>query len=244
MNIEDIKCYFYIRVSGMGQVEKGGPERQLRACVDFCRAQGILYQPLPFSEEGVSGTVDCMDRPAFARMMEVIEYDPSPLKTRAIVVERMDRLARDLMVQEFLLRECRERGILVFAADQGALVDMAADGGDPTRKLIRQVLGALSEWEKSAIVLKLRKARERKRELTGRCEGPKPFGEGSDAERATLRSMLELAGICNSYQEIADRLNMAGLKTRRGNDWRKDTVFRTLYKTKKMAEWKQARLKK
>jgi len=36
----------------------------------------------------------------------------------------MDRLARCLMTQEFLLAECRKRGLKVYSADQGQLIDM------------------------------------------------------------------------------------------------------------------------
>jgi hypothetical protein len=39
------------------------------------------------------------------------------------------------------------------------------------------VLGAVSQFEKSVIVAKLRAARTRQRRVTGRCEGRKPFGE-------------------------------------------------------------------
>jgi len=41
---------------------------------------------------------------------------------------------------------------------------------DPTRTLIRQVLGAVAQFEKSVIVPKLRTARVRTRRETGRCE--------------------------------------------------------------------------
>jgi DNA invertase Pin-like site-specific DNA recombinase len=216
-------CY-YIRVSGAGQIDKDGPERQLDAIRAFSAQHNLATTDNPFFEKGVSGTVEGMDRPEFSRMLE---SNPS-----AIVVERMDRLARDLMVQEFLLKECRERGVQVYAADQGVLVDMASDGGDPTRKLIRQVLGALAEWEKSALVLKLKKARDRKREATGRCEGPIPYGT-KDSEKAVIRTMLELSKVCDTYQEIADRLNAAGFRTMFGNEWRRSSVFQILAKQAK-----------
>ena len=38
--------------------------------------------------------------------------------------------------------------------------DLTSADGDPTRTLIRQVLGAVAQFEKSVIVLKLRAARE------------------------------------------------------------------------------------
>ena len=47
---------------------------------------------------------------------------------------------------------------------------------DPTRILMRQLMGAVAQYDKSQIVLKLRGARMRKRVAEGRYEGRKPFG--------------------------------------------------------------------
>jgi DNA invertase Pin-like site-specific DNA recombinase len=41
----------------------------------------------------------------------------------------------------------------------------------PTAVLIRQVLGAVSQFEKAALVAKLKAARERKKAATGKCGG-------------------------------------------------------------------------
>jgi DNA invertase Pin-like site-specific DNA recombinase len=45
----------------------------------------------------------------------------------------------------------------------------------PTAVLVRQVLGAISQFEKASAVAKL--AAARKREQEGRCEGRKPLSE-------------------------------------------------------------------
>ena len=42
---------------------------------------------------------------------------------------------------------------------------------DPTRKLVRQGLGAIAEYDKEMTVQKLRAARNRKKILSGKCEG-------------------------------------------------------------------------
>jgi DNA invertase Pin-like site-specific DNA recombinase len=47
----------------------------------------------------------------------------------------------------------------------------------PTAKLVRQVLGAISEFDKAMTVAKLRGARERKRREAGKCEGRKSHTE-------------------------------------------------------------------
>src|SRR5262245_63795435 len=45
----------------------------------------------------------------------------------------------------------------------------------PTATLVRQVPGAIAQFEKASAVAKLAAARKRKREREGRCEGRKPL---------------------------------------------------------------------
>lgn len=195
----------------------------------FCEAHCLTFVG-EFFEQGVSGTVEGMDRPQFSEMLEYIEHrnlpqglgdNPEPVS--AILVERMDRLARDLMVQEFLLAECRKRGIKVFSADQGALIDMASDGGDPTRKLIRQILGALAEWEKSQLVMKLRVARQRKKAQTGRCEGGLPYGTIA-TEARILRFAIDTFDTIKNYGTVAGMLNDGGFTTKQGKAWTRQNL--------------------
>ena len=71
----------------------------------------------------------------------------------ALLMNRTDRLARDLMVQETIIADLRKNGFeLVSAAEP----DLMAN--DPTRILVRQMMGAVAQYEKSQIVLKLRGA--------------------------------------------------------------------------------------
>lgn len=241
----------YTRVSGKGQVEGDGEHRQRQAVITFCSANNLALHSCTF-EAGVSGTIEAMDRPAFAQLIEYIEGVRQNWKddrqtrlnalpdnagraahnidwdgkecaeaTPVIVVERMDRLARDLMVQELLLAECRKRRIKVYAADQG-LIDLAAEDSDPTRKLIRQVLGALAEWEKSALVKKLSAARTRKKQSTGRCEGAKPFGYYAN-ERGTYERLIDLIKF-NKASVVAQVLNAEGRKPRHAAEWNRQLV--------------------
>ena len=223
-----MKTYGYSRVSGRGQVSGDGPERQEESIRAFCTATGLAAPSEIFFEPAVSGTVECMDRPAFSRLIDTIEHEP---EGGAIVVERMDRLARDLRISEFLLMECRNRKIPVYAADQGTLVDLASSDIDPTRTLLRQILGALAEWEKSALVLKLRKARDRKRAETGHCEGPKPYG-ATEHEQKVTAFMREVQGRGYSFAEIAGVVNYAGHRRRDGSPWNKASVYQVLARGK------------
>lgn len=144
-----------------------------------------------------------------------------------MLVERADRLARDLMVSEVILGQFRELGVAVVAADSGT--DLTAGDDDPTRVLIRQVLGAVAQFEKSVIVAKLRAARLRKRRATGRCEGRKPFGArpGEPETLALIRRLRRKprGGERLSYDAIAARLNADGVATRTGRPWAGATVY-------------------
>jgi len=219
----------YLRVSGLGQVDKDGEQRQSEAIHAFCNQHGLHYSEQRF-EKGVSGTVEALDRPAFREVLELIETCRAAGESACIVVERMDRLARDLMVQELLLRECRERGIEVYAADQPFL-DQASNDGDPTRKLFRQIMGALAEWEKSALVLKLRKARDRKRIETGRCEGQLPF-HMTPPGQIVLEHIEYFRTQSFNLPQIVERLNGDGLTTCNGKPWTKRAVCHIVQKSK------------
>jgi DNA invertase Pin-like site-specific DNA recombinase len=76
-----------------------------------------------------------------------------------VVVARLDRLARDLLTQEFLLREIRQRGADLVSCSDTEADYLQDDPHDPTRKLVRQVLGAISEFERALIKLRLQRGR-------------------------------------------------------------------------------------
>lgn len=214
-------------MSGKGQIDGDGPERQRDYIEKFCKTN-LLPSPVFFQENAVSGTVDGLDRPAFLQMLQSVEASGKPA---CIVVERMDRLARDLIVSELVLKECASRKIPVYAADQGTLVDQASMDGDPTRKLIRQILGALAEWEKTALVMKLRAARDRKRRETGRCEGVKPYG-ATCAEQEIKDKFFEWRSLGASYSTVAENANNAGFCTRQGQPWKKASVYQVINRGK------------
>ena len=227
-----MNVFFYIRVSGRGQVGGEGPDRQRETCDQFSRPYKLNCIGEYF-EKGVSGTVEGMERPTFAAMIDgILCRRINGIEVDGIVVERMDRLARDLMVQEVLLKQCRENNIKVFAADRGELVDLASDDGDPTRTLIRQVMGALAQWEKSQTVLKLRKAREAVKRKTGRCEGAKPFY----TENSVVVKLVELfIRPEHTLKEAAAVLNEQGCTTKSGRPWSEQSVFKLL---KALGKWK------
>jgi DNA invertase Pin-like site-specific DNA recombinase len=90
----------------------------------------------------------------------------------------------------------------------------------PTSKLIRQVLGAVAEFDKAMTVAKLRGARERKRRETGeKVEGRKSHAElGPEVvmEAKRLRRASPLNGKRRSFRKISKALAAMGHVTSRG----------------------------
>ncbi len=98
---------------------------------------------------------------------------------------------------------------------------------EPTRVLLRQMMGAFSQYEKSMIVRKLRGARQRAKAKQGRCEGEKPYGTLSgESETVARMQTLRVGGL--SYQKVAAALDDAGVKPRYGERWNAIVINRVL----------------
>jgi DNA invertase Pin-like site-specific DNA recombinase len=204
-------------VSGKGQVDGDGFPRQLAAVTGYAKEHDIRIVQV-FREKGVTGTKESMDRPAWSEMMMALHSNG----VRTIIIEKLDRLARDLMVQEATIADLQKHGFTLVSVAEPDL--MATDA---TRVLMRQLMGAVAQYDKSQIVLKLRGARMRQRAATGHCEGRKPFGQ-HESEKAAIERMKALESTGISIRAIAAMLNTEGVPTRTGKPWRDAVVGRIL----------------
>ena len=117
------RAHAYLRVSGKGQIEGDGFTRQLKAIRDYAAAHDLKVVNV-YREEGVSGTEESADRPAWSELMTALHSNG----VRTVVIERLDRLARDLMVQETIIADLRKHGFeLVSVAEP----DLMANGSHP-----------------------------------------------------------------------------------------------------------------
>src|SRR5260221_11702670 len=172
-----IKAVGYIRTSSAtnGGPDKDSDKRQRVAVERYAKRAGLEIVDW-FYDPAVSGADPIETRPGFSALLARIANNG----VRTIIVETASRFARDLMVQEVGFAKLQGLGVKLVAADspQSFLDDT------PTSKLIRQILGAVSEFDKAMVVAKLKGARERKRALTGK----KVEGRKSHAELRALSS--------------------------------------------------------
>ena len=218
-----MKAFSYLRVSGKSQVDGDGFDRQREAIKKRAKADGFEIVR-EFIDAGISGTKDMDNRPALSELFAAIVGNG----VKAVIIERADRLARDVMVGEILLSQFREEGAKVIEAESG--IDLTADDPDnATATLVRQILAVVAQFEKTSIVAKLRKARARKRAETGRCEGVKPFGtfpgeqEAIDRMRQLRRKPIGKTKRM-SFAKIAATLQAEGVPTRTGKPWAASSV--------------------
>jgi DNA invertase Pin-like site-specific DNA recombinase len=220
-------AYGYLRVSGLGQVEGHGLGRQLEAIEAYAKRYGYKIVQV-FKEEGISGTTDESNRPAFQTMMT--EILRNGIKT--VIIESLDRIAREYRVQESLLIYMAAKGVDLISARTEENVTQAIQA-DPMKRALIQIQGVFSELEKNLLVRKLRNGREKVRREKGKCEGAKAYGE-TEEERAIIRSIKLMrrrrrGGFRGmTLLEIANKLNEEGVPTKRGKTWTPTQVRRCL----------------
>ncbi len=222
------KAFAYLRVSGKSQIDGDGFRRQLETIRAYAKEHGIKIIRV-FEERGVSGTKDMEDRPAFIEMMSALLSNG----VRTVLIEKLDRLARDLMIQETIISDMRKRGLELISVHEPDLLQ-----DDPTRTLLRQMMGAVAQYEKTMLVLKLRGARNRIKAAGGHGEGNLPFGSYA-GEWETLERLLALRTEHPewSFNKLAKQLDVEGKKPRSGGEWHPHAVKRIV--TKHMDEGKE-----
>ena len=208
---KSIKAFAYLRTSSASNVgeDKDSGRRQLQAVETYAKRAGIELAGT-YHDEAVKGSDPIDTRPGFAAMLEALEANG----TKTIIVETANRFARDLMVQEVVFAMLKARGIDVVAADSPtAFLD-----DTPTARLIRQLLGAVSEFEKAMLVAKLKGARDRKRRTGVKVEGRKSIAEKrpDTIELARQLARARPKGGKRSLREISAALLAAGHTTKAG----------------------------
>lgn len=197
----------YYRTSSATNVgpEKDSLARQKQAVASCALAKGVEIVA-QYYDAAVSGADPVDSRAGFAAMLERVLSNGC----RMIIVENASRFARDLIVQETGYAMLTARGITLIAADSPD--SFVSD--TPTAVMVRQILGAVSQFEKSMLVNKLRAARDRKSALLGRrCEGNPHWGvvpaEHVRAAQAARARGLSLRSVAKELEVMAGKLYSA-----------------------------------
>ena len=159
-------------------------------------------------DDGVSGGEYIESRKGLTRLIETCQERG----VSKILCEDVSRFSRDMMVQESGYKSLMERGIQIVPVKTPDLFDQTED---PSRTLIRQVLGAFVQFEKSSLVNKLKVARDRIRGDQGKCEGRRSMAEKWGPELIKRAKTLRKRGL--SFRGISKQLFKEGYDTEYGN---------------------------
>jgi DNA invertase Pin-like site-specific DNA recombinase len=216
----------YVRVSTAEQVEGFGLEVQERAIRDHAKAQRLRLVAL-HRDEGQSGSNGLDTRTGLSEALVALEGGTASV----LLVYRLDRLARDLLLQETLIARLRLAGAEVVSVTEP---DVDGGGEEPTRDLVRQVLGAIAQYERAVIRGRLMAGKAAKIAKGGYGGGRPGYGKraaggelvDNDAEAPVLALVARKRRKGESYRQIASALTEAGLTPRAGTVWHANTVRR------------------
>ena len=224
-----IKAAAYLRVSTEGQVgeDKFGLADQRSTIEAYACSQDFEIVAW-YSDEGISGAT--LEREGLQALLRGAAAD----EFNAVLVAKMDRIARDLMAQLWIEKELMRCNVELISAAE------PFRGQDPANVLFRQIIGAFAQFEKARIAERLRGGRKQKAKTGGYSGGAAAIGykneKGSkfldlDNEKAeTVKRVFEIKEQYPNWslQTIADQLNAEGHTTAKGTNFKKMQVKRTL----------------
>lgn len=236
-----LRLVMYLRVSTAGQLDGYGLEAQEKDCRKWAKKHGHRIVKV-CTDGAVSGKTTDEERPGLTEALGILAAGDAD----GILAPTLDRLARELTVQEAALSVIWAYGRRAFTVDHGEHVP--DDDDDPMRKFVRQVMGAAADLERGLIAKRLRNGRKTKASQGGYAYGAPAYGQKAadkaltvdDDETAVLEQMKTWQAEGVSVRGICARLNEAGIPSKRGGAWHPTTVARLLNPDARAAARQQA----
>lgn len=221
-------AYFRTSSTSARTTDDDSETRQRRAVQEFAARNDIEIVE-EFYDAAVSGADPIDERAGFLAMLKRIANNGVTL----ILVETANRFARDLMVQETGWARLKKLGIELVAVDSPkAFIEET-----PTAILIRQILGAVAQFDKAMLVAKLDSGRRRKAEQTGKCGGRKTWEE---RDPAVVTTVLVMHDRKRSLSQIASALAELGHFSENGTVFSRASIRRIIARARQKADHRAA----
>ena len=223
------KSIIYTRFSPRSNAKEcDSCEKQEERCITYCNSKEYVELAV-FSDKNVSGGT--IDRPKLRLALDALQPG------MVLVVDRNDRLARDMLVALTIYQEVELKGCTIEFADGSPL------RCTPEGKLFQNILAAFANFEREKFAERTKVGMARKKEQGVWCGRP-PIGwrkiKGQDKlvenepEQLMIESLLARHNDGMKSQEIADSLNRL-YHCVRGRHWSARTVRRILAKNSKVS---------
>ncbi len=231
--LDNLRVAFYCRVSTEEQREGQTIDSQIAELERFAHERKWLVVDV-YRDEGWSGSL--LARPALDQLRDHAQQG----RFEAVVINDVDRLARDVSHLGIVKRDLESRNVrVIFRKLPGE--------ESPTHNLLINILGSFAEFERELITDRTRRGRRHKVEVRKQHVGAiPPYGFkyvpklNSGGEPGHLEVLAEEAAIVQrmydwvdqdalSIQNVVARLNALGIRPRKGGArWQKSSVRRIL----------------
>lgn len=205
------KALLYVRVSTMEQVLEGvSLEAQETALITEANRRGLPYEVI--REQGKSAK-SISSRPELIRALEMLDKGEASV----LIAHRLDRVSRSVAdFSSLLTRSSRKGWSLV-------VLDVDVDTSTPSGEFLVNVMASASQFERRIIGQRTKDAlAELKRQ-------GKSLGRPSTLSRETLLDIQAQRRKGKSLKEIAEGLNIKGVKTAHGGvKWHTSTIAKAL----------------
>src|SRR4051794_20368906 len=218
------KVVGYTRVSTEEQATAGhGLDVQERAIRSFCQSQGYELVDI-ISDAGVSGAKRPEDREGFRRVLELAAAGELSI----LLVWKVDRLARNLLFSVTTVHELQEQYKVNLRSVTEPIDTASAMGA-----MIFAILASFAAEERRVITSRTLAGKKEKASRGGFAGGAVPLGYKKDleggllveeAEAEILRQIGRMRQEGHSLRAIANALNQAGVRSKRGAKFYPSTI--------------------
>jgi site-specific DNA recombinase len=233
IQLDNLRVAFYCRVSTEEQREGQTIDSQIAELERFAHDRKWSVVDV-YRDEAWSGSL--LARPALDQLRDHAQQG----RFEAVVINDVDRLARDVSHLGIVKRDLESRNVrVIFRKLPGE--------ESPTHNLLINILGSFAEFERELITDRTRRGRRHKVEVRKQHVGAiPPYGFryvpklNSGGEPGHLEVLAEEAAIVKrmydwvdqdalSIQNVVTRLNALGIRPRKGGArWQKSSVRRIL----------------
>ena len=213
----------YVRVSSEKQADEKTIDSQLAELQEICKDfQNVRI----YKDNGWSG--ETLNRPDIDRLREDVKKD----EIESLYIHSLDRLSRNLYQQGILVEDLRKHDVEIFIKDKP--IDFTGEG-----KLLFNLLGAVSEYEKWKILERTQRGRIYKAKNKGIVGGYAPYGYRyvkktptteehyviHREETQTVNLIFDLYLQFRSINRVRRELNKKGIKPQRSvTNWCRTSV--------------------
>lgn len=212
--------YSYRRVST--EEQHNGPQAQADAIYRWRYSANLPAIPVDFFDNGISGSVPLADRPQGAAMIAALTNGDT------VVTAKLDRLFRSVANASATIDDWLKRDIKLVAIYEN--FDMSS----PMGRAMAQMASVFAELERAMIRERTKAALQAKKARGAVLGSEAPYGltlvncgvVTNPAEQAVIDIIVQCREAGMKRSQIAAKLNKAGYKPRRGEQWRGISVWK------------------